>query len=93
MLELKVLVHVRVVCHLQKVRLHKMDTFQIEKSEFQVPNSKILQCDHLLIANETDIGVAEPAFVSSYKLEDQLPSIAHLQIDHNNSHIVFGGVL
>ena len=39
--------------------------------------------DHLLVANETDIGVAEPTFVCRYKLQDQLPSIPHLQIVHD----------
>jgi len=33
---------------------------------------------HLLIANETDVCVAKPAFICSDKLQDQLPSIPNL---------------
>ena len=61
--------------------------------------------DHLLVANETDIGVAEPTFVGSYKLQNQLSSIAHLKTDNEkkaptdqkrllqkHSHAVFDGM-
>ena len=52
MLELQMLVHVRVVCNLQKVAFKNFDF------------------DYLLITDETDIGIAEPTFVRSYKLQD-----------------------
>ena len=53
-------------------------------AKFKIPRRLGLsRLDHLLVANETDIGVAEPTFVCRNELQDQLPSIPHLRIDHN----------
>ena len=57
MLELQVLVHVRVVCHLQARKGVAICVFFLLK----FPN-------HLLVANETNISIAEPAFVCCDKL-------------------------
>ena len=60
MLELQMLVHVRIVCNLQKVAL--------KNSKFQKQSKENFDFDYLLVADETYIGVAEPTFVGSYKL-------------------------
>ena len=59
------LVHVRVVCDLQKDGCFQ----NIKFWKKEIPNSKkYFEFDHLLVADETDIGVAESTFVRGYKL-------------------------